>query len=212
MRGKRARRRVWILRGALATLGLAGAVYAADQVTQPPSQDLERTMAAQRIREGQPARPLDEIEHQRQTLSPDEMIQLVAKYDGDSKVAYEHGQTQRMTAYRAHDIIRMTCVDAKLEMMREVMAAAEVRTAAFPRLRGGDDLIMRQQFLVLQQAHIRISELAAEIDGCLGDTLDAVGFGRIKEETTTDTGDYDPTHPPAPTRDFERPPESSPYH
>ena len=37
MRGKRTGPSVWILRGALATLGLAGAGYAADQATAPPA-------------------------------------------------------------------------------------------------------------------------------------------------------------------------------
>ena len=210
MRGKRTRRRLWILRGALATLGLAGVVYAADQAAAP-AEDLEQTIAAQRVRSGQPVRPSEEIEHQRQALSPDEMFQVVATYDGDSKAAYEHGETARMAAYRAHDIIRMTCVDAKLGMMKEVMIAAEPRLRAFPRLLTAEILVIRQQFLVLQQAHNRITELAAELDGCLGDTLDSVMFGRVKEETTIDTG-FDPTHPPEPTHDITRPPEASPYH
>ncbi len=58
MRGKRTRRVVWILRGALATLGLAGAVYAADQVTAPPPpDDVSKTITAQRIKQGELANP-----------------------------------------------------------------------------------------------------------------------------------------------------------
>ena len=210
MRGKRNRRRVWILRGALATLGLAGAVYAADQAAAP-TEDVEQTIAGQRIRDGQPARPSEEIEHQRQTLSPEEMIQLVATYDTDAKVAYEHGEALRLDAYRGRDLIRMACIEAKLEMMKEVMTAAAPRVHAFPSLQTGEILVMRQQYLVLQQAHNRITELATELDACSGESGDSVALGHIKEENTTDN-DFDPTHPPNPTHDITRPPEASPYH
>ena len=53
-------------------------------------------------------------------------------------------------------------------------------------------------------------ELAAEILVCMGDTLDAVSNSRVREETPSDSV-LDPTRPPAPTRDIERPGEASPY-
>jgi hypothetical protein len=208
MKGKRARRPVWILRGAVATLGLAGAVYAADQVTAPPD-DLSKTITEQRVREGALATPPD-IQNQKVKLTPEQMLDLVGKYDTESKVAYEHAESTRIQAYRSRDIIRMTCIDDKLTQMKQVLTVTEPRVLAFPRL-VADDLVMRQHFLVLQQARNRMLELATEIEGCMGDALDAVSIGRIKEETPTSDSAFDPTHPPSPTRDIERPGEASPY-
>ncbi len=209
MRGKRTRRRVWVLRGALATLGLAGAVYAADQATEPPAAaDVGTTITAQKVKRGELVKPED-LEHQADKLSAEQMTVLVSKYDTESKVAYEHGETTRIQAYRSRDIIRMTCVDDKLTQIKEVLNAAAPRLLAFSRL-VDDELRMRQHFVVLQQARNRVMELAAEILVCMGDTLDAVSNSRVREETPSDSV-LDPTRPPTPTRDIERPGEASPY-
>jgi hypothetical protein len=210
MRGKRPGRRAWILRGALATLGLAGAVYAADQVTAPPANDdVSQVITNQRIREGGVAKP-EALGNQREKLSPDQMIAEVARFDGEAKTAYEHAEATRIQTYRSRDIIRMTCIDDKLTQMKEVMTVVGPRGQAFATL-AADDLRMRQHFLVLQQAHNRILELATEVEGCSGDSLDSVSIGRIKEETPETDTIYDPTRPPTPTREIDRPGEASPY-
>jgi hypothetical protein len=209
MRGKRARPGIWILRGMLATLGLAGAVYAADQVTAPPPDDVSKTITAQRVKEGELANPPD-VGSQRTKLTSDQMIDVTAKYDTESKAAYEHAETTRIEAYRSRDIIRMTCIDDKLTQMKQILTVVAPRLQGFARL-VSDDLVMRQHFLVLQQARNRVLELASEIDACLGDTLDGVSMGRIKEETPPTDGAFDPFRPPTPTRDIERPGEASPY-
>jgi hypothetical protein len=211
MRGKKTRRPVWILRGALATMGLAGAVYAADQVTAPPDNDVEKTIANQKVKEGVPVAPAPaDPEHQLQKLTPDQMIDLVGRYDVDAKTALDHAESARIAAYRTRDIIRMTCIDDKLMQMKEINLATQPRLLAFPQKRD-TDLVMRQHFLVLQQAHNRVLELATEIEGCMGDVLDAVTAGRIREEAPVSDPISDPTRPPAPDRDIERPGEASPY-
>jgi hypothetical protein len=211
MRGKKAGRFAWILRGALATLGLAGGVYAAEQATAPSDDDISKTITNQRIKEGTlvKASP-DDAEHQAQKLTSEQMIDLAGKYDSEAKVALEHADDARIVAYRSRDIIRMTCIDDKLTQMKEITLATEPRLLAFPRLKE-NDLVMRQHFLVLQQARLRVLELSAEVDGCMGDVLDAVSAGRIKEEAPATDPVSDPTRPPSPTRDIERPGEASPY-
>ena len=203
---------MWVVRVALVTLGLAGAVYAGEQVTAPPPEpdDVSKTITNQKIREGTPVKSAQEIEHQAEKLSPEQMMVLVGSYDTESKTAYEHAETIRIQAYRSRDIIRMTCIDDKLTQIKEVLNVAAPRVLAFPRL-ASDELRMRQHFLVLQQARNRVAELAAEVEACMGDTLDAVSLGRFKEERPSSDSVFDPTHPPAPTHDIERPGEASPY-
>src|SRR5262245_46341925 len=98
MRGKRSHRRRWILRGGLATLALAGALYAADQATAPPPADVGQTITNQRVKEGALVNPDEDPEHQVQKLTHDQMIALAAKYDTESKTAYDHAQTVRIVA------------------------------------------------------------------------------------------------------------------
>ena len=138
------------------------------------------------------------------------MIELVAKYNTESKTAYEHAESTRIAAYRTRDIIRMTCIDDKLSQMKDVINVATPRLMAFPRL-VSDELKLRQHFLVLQLARNRVMELATEVEACMGDSLDAVTMGRIKEETPTTDTIFDPTRPPTPTHDLDRPGEASPY-
>jgi hypothetical protein len=211
MRAKRTSRATLVVRVAFVTFGLAGAVYAGEQVTAPPpADDLTQTITDQRIREGSPAKPPEDPEHQLEKLTPEQMQQLVNTYATESKAAYEHGETVRIQAYRSRDIIRMTCIDDKLTQMKEVLNLAAARALTFPTLTS-DDLRLRQHFLVLMLARRRVQELATEIEGCMGDVLDAVTFGRVKEETAPNDTTYDPTRPPTPGHDIERPGEASPY-
>jgi len=210
MRRKRIGRVGSIARGALTTLSLVGAVYAAEQVTAPPGDDLTKTITDQKIREGKPANAGQDPEHQAETLAPDQMIELVGRYDTESKVAYDHAESTRLAAYRTRDIIRMTCIDDKLTQMKDVINGATARKAAFPTL-VSNDLKMRQHFLVLQMARNRVMELAAEVEACMGDVLDAITIGRIREEAPSTDTIFDPTRPPSPTHDVERPAEASPY-
>src|SRR5512144_324342 len=102
MRGKKAGRFAWILRGGLATLGLAGAVYAAEQATAPSDDDITKTIANQRIKEGTLVKPpAEDPEHQAQKLTSEQMIDLAGKYDTEAKAALEHAENARIIAYRS---------------------------------------------------------------------------------------------------------------
>jgi hypothetical protein len=210
MRRKRPGPASWIARGTLVTLMLAGAVYAGEQVTAPAPDDVSKTITDQKVREGTLVKTAEDLEHQAEKLTTEQMLELVGKYDTESKTAYEHAETTRIAAYRTRDIIRMTCIDDKLTQMKDIINVATPRLLAFPRL-VSDELKLRQHFLVLQLARNRVMELATEVEACMGDSLDAVTMGRIKEETPTTDTIFDPTRPPTPTRDLDRPGEASPY-
>jgi hypothetical protein len=202
-----------MLRGAIATLGLAGAVYAADKVTAPEAgpDELKSTIAAQQVAAGQLVKPASVSEHQLEAFTPDQMLELAGNYDKAMKTAAEHAENQRILAYRSRDLIRMTCIDDKLTQMTTVIKLAE------PRMRSlandlGDLLVMREHFLLASQARDRVAELATEVDLCMGDNLGTIPAGHIRGEATPETDNvFDPTRPPAPINDVERPGEASPY-
>jgi hypothetical protein len=200
------------LKVAVATLGLAGAVYAADQATSPSeARDVTGLINAQRAAEGRLVNQGKPDEHQATPYTPAQLVEMTARYDGEMKTALAHADTLRITAYKSRDLIRMTCIEDKLAQMNDVMKAIEPAVHALAAV-GSDELRMRQQFLSVQQARERVAELAVEMEECTGDNLVKVTAGRIKEEIPAETNNvFDPTRPPTATRDVERPPEASPY-
>ena len=74
-------------------------MYAADQATEPPAPaDVGATITAQKVK-GRAGETGAGSEHQAEKLSAEQMTVLVTKYDTESKVAYEHGETTRIQAY-----------------------------------------------------------------------------------------------------------------
>jgi hypothetical protein len=200
-----------ILRVTIALTGLAGAVYAADLATAPEAvADLGQTIIAQRVSEGQLVRDGQAGRRQVDAYSADQMLDLAKTYDKEMLAAVEHAEDVRILAYHSRDIIRMTCIDDKLSQIRAVINVAQPRFLTLRTFKTAE-LVMREQFSVINQAHERIGELGTQVDACLGDNLDAVNAGRIQEETPPDTNINDPTQPPPPTIDIGRPPEASPY-
>jgi hypothetical protein len=198
-----------IVKVAVTLCGLAGAVYAADQVTAPPQPDLNRTIATQMVNEGQLANALPNAPADTKYTSEQMMI-LAPKYAAEMESAIEHAQDVRIIAYRSHDIIRMTCIDDKISQMKTLENLASPRMLMMRTFKA-EPIVMRTEFDVISQVHDRVSALGAEVDACLGDNLDAVSAGRIEEENQPTTDINDPTRPPMPIQAIDRPPEASPY-
>jgi hypothetical protein len=112
-------------------------------------------------------------------------------------------------AYRSHDIIRMTCIDDKVTQMKTLVNMASTPMLMLRTFKD-QPIVMREQFDVIGRAHERVSQLGAEVDACMGDSLDAVSAGKIQEEQEP-TNINDPTRPPTPSVEIDRPPEASPY-
>jgi hypothetical protein len=198
------------IRIAVALCGLAGGVYAAEEATTPAGPTLEQTIAQQLVQEGQVAQQKGataEIEH----YTPDQMMALASSYDQEMRRSVDHAQDVKILAYRSHDIIRMTCIDDKVDQIKQVITLTESRYLMLRSFKS-QVIIMQSQFAIISAAHARVRELTSEIDACMGDSLDAVSIGRIEEETTAPTNAInDPTRPQSSITSIERPPEASPY-
>jgi hypothetical protein len=202
--------RARILKLTLALSGLAGGVYAADLATAPETPDLTQTINAQRAAEGQLVTGASSSEHQATPYTADQMLGLAQTYDKEMQTTIEHAQDVRIIAYRSRDIIRMTCVDDKLTQIKMVIEIAQPRYLTMRTFKTAE-LVMREQFSIISQAHDRVSELSTQVDGCLGDDLNAIQAGQIQEQEQSSNSPGDPTRPGAPTVDVDRPPEASPY-
>jgi hypothetical protein len=200
-----------ILKIGVALCGLAGAVYAADEVANPEPPTVEQTIAQQLAAEGQQAHEqglTKDIEH----LTAEQMLGLSIKYDQEMRQSVDHAQDVKVTAYRSHDIIRMNCIADKVEQMKSVIMVTEPRYLMLRSFKS-QAIVMQSQFAIISVAHERVKQLLDEVNSCLGDNLDAVTIGRIREETVYQTVDQqnDPTRPQSSIQQLDRPPEASPY-
>ena len=202
--------RARILKLTLALTGIAGGVYAADLATAPEMPDMAQAINAQRAAEGQIVNSAQSDAHQTTAYNADQMLELAQGYDKEMRTAIDHAQDVRIVAYRSRDIIRMTCVDDKLAQIKMVIDIAQPRYLTMRTFKTAE-LVMREQFSIIGQAHDRVSELSTQVDGCLGDDLNAVFAGQIQEQEQPSNSPGDPTRPGSPDVDIERPPEASPY-
>jgi hypothetical protein len=190
--------------------GLAGVVYAAEEVTNPPPPTLEQTIAQQLVAEGQAAREMG-VTKAVENYTSDQMLALATQYDQEMRRAIDHAQDVKILAYRSHDIIRMTCIDDKVEQIKSVIGLSEPRYLMLRTFKS-QVVVMQSQFAIISAAHDRVTNLTAEIDACMGDNLDAVTVGRIQEEKAPATDDLnDPTKPQDSIQPINRPAEAIPY-
>ncbi|MFL5308150.1 MAG: hypothetical protein ACJ8F1_23245 [Polyangia bacterium] len=191
--------------------GLAGAVYAAEEATNPPPPTLEQTIAQQLVAEGQAAHESG-VTKAIENFTSDQMLAMATQYDQEMRRAIDHAQEVKILAYRSHDIIRMTCIDDKVDQIKSVITLAEPRYLMLRTFKS-QVAVMQSQFAIISTAHDRVTNLTAEIDACMGDNLDAVSVGRIEEEGPAPTTDNlnDPTRPQDSIQPITRPAEASPY-
>ncbi|MES1165054.1 MAG: hypothetical protein ABUR63_04810 [Verrucomicrobiota bacterium] len=190
--------------------GLAGAVYAAEEATNPPPPTLEQTIAQQLVAEGQTAHETG-VTKAIENYTSDQMLALATQYDQEMRRAIDHAQDVKILAYRSHDIIRMTCIDDKVDQIKSVIGLAEPRYLMLRTFKS-QVVVMQSQFAIIATAHDRVTNLTAEIDACMGDNLDAVTFGRVQEESAPATDNLnDPTRPQDSIQPITRPAEASPY-
>jgi hypothetical protein len=198
-------RLVWL---ALAATGLATAAFAgADFVAKPDKDAMAHTITRQRVAEGEPAKAPQK--RQDTPLTADQMFAAVDSYESDMNKALEHAESLRVKAYRSKDIIRMTCVDEKLGQMKEIVTIARPRFTTI-KSAGDDELRLRSQFTTIREGWERVNQLSADMENCMGDTLDNVAIGNLNEEGGPGASIDDPTRPPEPTNILERPGLASP--
>ena len=67
------------------------------------------------------------------------------------------------------------------------------------------------EFTRLTIVNQKVQVLGAEAENCIGEDLSFVGATRVDVEIDPNIPQYDPTQPPAPGIDIERPGEASPH-
>lgn len=148
---------------------------------------------------------------QRPTLTPEEMVNQAKDYGRNMTEVLKRTQTLQEQAKREKDIIRLNCVTDKVVQVRVNISIAEQSVAALQEaVTRVDEGERTHEFTRLTIVNQKVQVLGAEAENCIGEDLSFVGATRIDVEVDPNIPQYDPTLPPAPGIDIERPGEASP--
>ena len=148
---------------------------------------------------------------QRPTLTPEEMVNQSKEYGRNMNDVLKRVQTLQEQAKREKDIIRLNCVTDKVVQVRVNISIAEQSMASLQEaVTRADEGERTHEFTRLTIVNQKVQVLGAEAENCIGEDLSFVGATRIDVEVDPNIPTYDPTLPPAPGIDIERPGEASP--
>ena len=148
---------------------------------------------------------------QRPTRTPEEMVNQAKDYGRSMNESLKRVQTLQEQAKREKDIIRLNCVTDKVVQVRVNISIAEQSVAALQEaVTRADEGERTHEFTRLTIVNQKVQVLGAEAENCIGEDLSFIGATRVDVEVDPNIPQYDPTLPPAPGIDIERPGEASP--
>ena len=160
---------------------------------------------------GRTGRAADVSVKQRPTLTPEEMVNQSREYAKNMGDVLKRIQTLQDQAKREKDIIRLNCVTDKVVQVRVNMSIAEQSMASLQEaVTRADEGERTHEFTRLTIVNQKVQVLGAEAENCIGEDLSFVGATKVDVEIDPNIPQYDPTQPPAPGIDIERPGEASP--
>jgi len=155
--------------------------------------------------------PADVSVKQRPTLTPEEMVNQSRDYAKTMNEVLKRSQVLQDQAKRAKDIIRLNCVTDKVVQVRVNISIAEQSIASLQEAVTRNDEGERvHEFTRLTIVNQKVQVLGAEAENCIGEDLSFVGATKVDVEIDLNIPQYDPTQPPTPGIDIERPGEASP--
>jgi len=155
--------------------------------------------------------PADVSVKQRPTLTPEEMVNQSRDYAKTMNEVLKRIQVLQDQAKRAKDIIRLNCVTDKVVQVRVNISIAEQSIASLQEAVTRNDEGERvHEFTRLTIVNQKVQVLGAEAENCIGEDLSFVGATKVDVEIDPNIPQYDPTQPPTPGIDIERPGEASP--
>jgi len=148
---------------------------------------------------------------QRPTLTAEEMVNQSREYAKTMNDVLKRIQVLQDQAKREKDIIRLNCVTDKVVQVRVNISIAEQSMAALQEaVTRADEGERTHEFTRLTIVNQKVLVLGAEAENCIGEDLSFVGATRVDVEIDPSIPQYDPTQPPAPGIDIDRPGEASP--
>jgi hypothetical protein len=147
---------------------------------------------------------------QRPMLTSEEMVNQSKEYAKSMNDVLKRIQVLQDQAKREKDIIRLNCVTDKVVQVRVNISIAEQSLAALQEaVTRADEGERTHEFTRLTIVNQKVQVLGAEAENCIGEDLSFVGATKVDVEIDPNIPQYDPTQPPAPGIDIERPGEAS---
>jgi hypothetical protein len=147
---------------------------------------------------------------QKPTLTPDEMVTQAKDYFHAMNDVLKRIQLLQDQAKRQKDIIRLNCVTDKLVQGRVNINIAEQSMSSLQEsIARADEGGRTHEFTRLTIVNQKVSVLGAEAENCIGEDLSFIGATRVDVDVDPNIPQTDPTQPPAPGTDIERPGEAS---
>ena len=148
---------------------------------------------------------------QRPTLTAEEMVAQSREYAKNMGEVLKRIQVLQDQAKREKDIIRLNCVTDKVVQVRVNISIAEQSMASLQEaVTRADEGERTHEFTRLTIVNQKVLVLGAEAENCIGEDLSFVGATKVDVEIDPNIPVYDPTQPPGPGVDVERPGEASP--
>lgn len=147
---------------------------------------------------------------QKPMLTADEMVSQSKEYFKTMNDVVKRIQVLQEQAKRQKDIIRLNCVTDKLVQAKVNVNIAEQSMASLQEsIVRADEGGRTHEFTRLTIVNQKVLVLGAEAENCIGEDLSFVGATRVDVDVDPNIPQSDPTQPPAPGIDIERPGEAS---
>jgi len=161
---------------------------------------------------GAPPGAADVSVKQRPMLTAEEMVTQSREYARNMGEVLKRIQVLQDQAKREKDIIRLNCVTDKVVQVRVNISIAEQSMASLQEaVTRADEGERTHEFTRLTIVNQKVLVLGAEAENCIGEDLSFVGATKVDVEIDPNIPIYDPTQPPGPGIDVERPGEASPF-
>jgi hypothetical protein len=180
----------------LATTFIAGTVFAQGAPPAPPA--------------GAAANGQDLSVKQKPTVTPEDMLAQSRDYFRAMNEVQKRIQLLQEQSKRQKDIIRLNCVTDKLVQVKVNINIAEQSMASLQEnIARVDEGGRTHEFTRLTIINQKVQVLGAEAENCIGEDLSFVGATRVDVDVDPNIPQTDPTQPPAPGVDIQRPGEAS---
>lgn len=156
------------------------------------------------------ARPVDVSVKQKSMVAPEEMVSQSKEYFRSMNDVLKRIQLLQEQAKRQKDIIRLNCVTDKLVQGKVNLNIAEQSMSSLQEnIARSDEGGRTHEFTRLTIVNQKVTVLGAEAENCIGEDLSFIGATRVDVDVDPNIPQTDPTQPPAPGIDIERPGEAS---
>jgi hypothetical protein len=145
-------------------------------------------------------------------LTPQETVAQSKDYYKKMQETQRRIQQLESKAKKDKDMVKLNCVADKLTQVKGHMTVADQSMSSLAAtIARSDDAARQHEFTRITILYQKIVTLGTEAEQCIGEDVSYVGATSVDVEIDPSIPPTDPTEPPLPVPDVNRPPEASPF-